>query len=403
MIHSSEMKVFKRSAILWIVALAGAGMLGCDTSGGDAGGQGGASSPASGGAAGTAPAGKGGSSGTPGGTGGGAGTGSGQGGSSAKGSGGNTGGTAASGGAAGGILGIGGSAKSGSGGTSAAGTTGTGGAPTGNATGGSTVPPTGGSGGKSTGGSAGNAGSAGRGGTTGGGVTVPGCNSPAPAGSPVAIHGQLKVVGTRMQDQSGNAVALKGISSYWLNWESKPDAESKAGLQSMRDNWKISILRAAMGTDVSGGYLEGGQAAMQAKIDTIMSNALALGVYAIVDWHTGDAQNDQSQAITFFTGLATKYGSCPNIIYEDFNEPVNVTWAQIKPYHQAVVNAIRAIDPDNLIIMGTPTYSQDVDLAAASPVTGTNCSTRCTGTRVPTPRGSEPRATRRSPRGWRST
>jgi endoglucanase len=235
----------------------------------------------------------------------------------------------------------------------------------------------GGAGGTATGGAAGKGGAGGTitgaGGTTGaGGGAVTGCRSPAPAGSPVALHGQLKVVGTRMEDQSGNAVQLKGISSYWLNWESRPDAESEVGLQSMRDNWKISILRAAMGTDVSGGYLEGGQAAMQAKIDAIVTNALALGVYVIVDWHSGAAQNYQSQAITFFTGLATKYGACPNIIYEDFNEPVNVTWAQIKPYHQAVVNAIRAIDPDNLVVMGTPTYSQDVDLAAASPVTGTN-------------------------------
>ena len=200
---------------------------------------------------------------------------------------------------------------------------------------------------------------------------MPGCSFPAPAGSPVATHGQLKVVGTKIQDQAGNPYQMKGISSYWLNWEGKQDAEGKAGMQSMRDTWKVQILRAAMGTDVSGGYI-GNETAMQARIDTIMSNALSLGMYVIVDWHSGDAQNTQSQAVTFFTNLATKYGSCPNILYEDYNEPVNVTWAQIKPYHTAIVAAIRAKDPDNLIIMGPPTYSQDVDKAAADPVVGTN-------------------------------
>lgn len=44
----------------------------------------------------------------------------------------------------------------------------------------------------------------------------------------------------------------------------------------------------------------------------------------------------------------------------------------IKPYAQAVISAIRAIDPDNLIVVGTPTWSQDVDVAAADPIAGTN-------------------------------
>ena len=379
MINTTVMRAFRRSALFGLLMFAAA--LGCGASTAGGGGEGGGSPPATGGAAGAAVSNSsGGSSGDGGST---ATGGSGLGGS-AGGAGGDAagGGRGGSSGGEGGILGTGGAGgRSGGGGTAGAGSTGTGGAATGGktgtSTGGATVPPIGGAGGTATGGAAGKGGAGGTitgaGGTTGaGGVAVTGCKSPAPAGSPVALHGQLKVVGTKMEDQSGNAVQLKGISSYWLNWESRPDAESEAGLQSMRDNWKISILRAAMGTDVSGGYLEGGQAAMQTKIDTIVTNALALGVYVIVDWHSGAAQNYQSQAITFFTGLATKYGACPNIIYEDFNEPVNVTWAQIKPYHQAVVNAIRAIDPDNLIVMGTPTYSQDVDLAAASPVTGTN-------------------------------
>jgi endoglucanase len=37
-----------------------------------------------------------------------------------------------------------------------------------------------------------------------------------------------------------------------------------------------------------------------------------------------------------------------------------------------VAAAIRAVDPDNLIVLGTPNYSQDVDLAAADPLAGTN-------------------------------
>ncbi len=37
-----------------------------------------------------------------------------------------------------------------------------------------------------------------------------------------------------------------------------------------------------------------------------------------------------------------------------------------------MVAAIRAKDPDNLIILGTPDWSSGIDKAAASPLTGTN-------------------------------
>src|SRR5687768_10542728 len=39
--------------------------------------------------------------------------------------------------------------------------------------------------------------------------------------SPVGQHGQLRVQGTALVDQSGAAVQLKGISSMWLNWEDR--------------------------------------------------------------------------------------------------------------------------------------------------------------------------------------
>ncbi|MFA5240260.1 MAG: cellulase family glycosylhydrolase, partial [Phycisphaerae bacterium] len=55
-----------------------------------------------------------------------------------------------------------------------------------------------------------------------------------------------------------------------------------------------------------------------------------------------------------------------------YNEPLNTaSWSgDVKPYAEAVISAIRAIDPDNLIIVGSPTWSQDVDVASLNPITG---------------------------------
>jgi endoglucanase len=250
---------------------------------------------------------------------------------------------------------------------------------TGGQTGGSvgTGGSSGGGGGPAAGGNPGSGGTeTGQGGSTAGGGGV------GTGPTPVATHGQLRVVGTQLQDEHGDPVQLKGVSSQWLNYESKTFPESKSALQWARDNWKLSVIRAAMGVDASGGYLgttaaNANPTGMLNKVETIVQNAIDLGIYVIVDWHTSDAVtsaggSQADQATAFFTMIAQKYGGAPNVIYEDYNEPTKVTWAQIKPYHEAVVAAIRAVDPDNVIVLGTPNWSQDVDVAATDPVAGTN-------------------------------
>lgn len=199
-----------------------------------------------------------------------------------------------------------------------------------------------------------------------------------PAGSPVALHGQLKVVGTQLLDQNDQPVQLKGVSSMWLNWETHGYQSSEDGLAYMRDHWKVSVIRAAMGTEQSGGYLTDPKA-MFRKVNSVVRNALKAGVYVLVDWHTEQAVAQESQAVAFFSDMASKFGSYPNVIWETYNEPVRFVWSDpdpntptIKKYHEAVVKAIRAEDPDNLIILGTPNWSQKVDEAAADPVAGTN-------------------------------
>ena len=46
------------------------------------------------------------------------------------------------------------------------------------------------------------------------------------------------------------------------------------------------------------------------------------------------------------------------------------TWADVKSYAEEVIPIIRKNTKDALIIVGTPTWSQDVDIAAEDPVTG---------------------------------
>jgi len=188
----------------------------------------------------------------------------------------------------------------------------------------------------------------------------------------VSIHGQLTLDGQQLVDESGDAVQLKGVSSMWLNWDPTGYAENLEGLRWMRDNWGLTIIRAAMGVDAEGAYLEDPETAKR-QVKTIIQNAITAGVYVLVDWHDHEADLHQEEAEAFFDEISAEYGDVPNVLYELFNEPLDISWTgAVKPYHEGVSSVIRANDPDNVIILGTPNWSQDVDIAAQSPVGGTN-------------------------------
>lgn len=190
--------------------------------------------------------------------------------------------------------------------------------------------------------------------------------------TPVEQHGALTVVGSELLDEQGDPVQLRGASSMWLNWEGNGYAESLDALVWMRDHWNLSVIRAAMGVAPDGAYLSD-PARAKAQVHRIVENAITAGVYVIVDWHDHQAHEHQAEAEAFFSEIAELYGEFPNLIYEPFNEPEQVSWTEVvKPYHEAVVSKIREKDADNVVILGTPNWSQYVDEAARDPLPGQN-------------------------------
>ncbi|RBP48569.1 cellulase family glycosylhydrolase [Arenicella xantha] len=181
--------------------------------------------------------------------------------------------------------------------------------------------------------------------------------------APLTVNGSQILVG-------GQAQGLAGNSYFWSNtgWGAERfyNADAVAWL---KNDWKSNIVRAAMGVDEAGGYLSD-QAGNKARVTAVVDAAIAQDMYVIIDWHTHHAEDYRTDAVAFFSEMAQTYGSHNNVIYEIYNEPLQVSWSStIKPYAEAVIGAIRAHDPDNLIVVGTPTWSQDVDQAAADPIT----------------------------------
>jgi hypothetical protein len=186
----------------------------------------------------------------------------------------------------------------------------------------------------------------------------------------VEKHGLLTVNGNKIVDKNNEVVSLAGNSFFWTNNNWGGLKYYKASVVSwLKLDWNTTIVRAAMGVEDSGGYLDA-KTANKNRLKTIVDAAIDQGLYVIIDWHSHHAEDNVNEAVAFFEEMATTYGNHPNIIYEIYNEPLNVSWDDtIKPYAETVINAIRAIDPDNLIVVGTPEWSQRVDLAANNPIT----------------------------------
>ncbi len=182
---------------------------------------------------------------------------------------------------------------------------------------------------------------------------------------PVKEHGNLSVEGTKLIDQHGNTIMLQGVSYGWHNWW--PRFYNKETVSWLAGDWACSVVRAAMAVEPDRGYLDSPEWSKE-TIEAVIDGALENDIYVIIDWHSHGIQLEAAK--TFFAEMAEKYGKYPHIIYEIFNEPVRDPWEEIKSYSIEVIKVIREFDPDNVILVGSPHWDQDIHIVADDPITG---------------------------------
>ncbi len=186
--------------------------------------------------------------------------------------------------------------------------------------------------------------------------------------TPVGNHGSLKTVGNRIVDQRGVPPQLRGMSFSWSIWGGQKYYNDEV-VDWLVDDFRVSLIRLSMAIEPDGGYLQYPRQ-QAALIRKIADRGVQRGVYVIIDWHDHHADRHIEQAKDFFAEMAKLYAGTPNIIYEIWNEPERQSWPTIKDYAMAVIDEIRKYDTENLIVVGSPHWDQDVDVAADDPITG---------------------------------
>ena len=186
--------------------------------------------------------------------------------------------------------------------------------------------------------------------------------------------GALTVSGTSLVDASGSAVQLKGFSTHGIAWFGQyVNAECFSELA----GWGANVARLAMYTHENGGYCtDGDQAALRELLANGVQYAADADMYAIVDWHVLqdlDPNVYKEQAKEFWGWASKEFAEAENVIFEICNEPNgSTTWADVKSYAEEVLPVIRANAPTTPVLVGTPTWSQEPNLAAADPLADEN-------------------------------
>lgn len=223
--------------------------------------------------------------------------------------------------------------------------------------------------------------------------TVPTETEPLPPGptsiplitkKPVKTYGSLIVSGGNITTKSKTPVVLRGVSSAPLN-----ECAGFFGAETIKtlaEDWGADVLRIAVPADKGEDtYINNAEKYFKQTCE-IIDDCIEQGIYVIVNWHNtqdGDPNANKKKAVSFFTRIAGIYADKPNVIYEICNEPNGtrsgdkkkraVDWNNsVKPFAEDVIKAIRAIDKDNIIIVGTPDWCRDIDKAADNPIKGSN-------------------------------
>ena len=196
----------------------------------------------------------------------------------------------------------------------------------------------------------------------------------------IEMNGQMTLA-----DAKGRKIQLRGMSTHGLHWFG--EIINNNAFATLAEDWESNVIRLSMYVGEKGYATDPSvKDLVYQGIDLAMENDM----YVIVDWHVlapGDPNDPvYAGAFEFFDELSDHYKDDPKyhyILWELCNEPSQNAsggqgltndadgWKKVKSYAEPIVEMLRS-KGDNIIIVGSPNWSQRPDLAADDPIDATN-------------------------------
>lgn len=186
----------------------------------------------------------------------------------------------------------------------------------------------------------------------------------------VLKHGALKVLAGQIVDVHNVPPQLRGVSLSWSIWQGRKYYNPEV-VSWLKSDFNINLLRVSMAIEPDSGYLKDPVGQERLIIKTIDA-AIKQNLYVLLDWHDHHANLHLAESKAFFARMAKRYTGVPNVMYEIWNEPERVDWKTVKDYAVEISTEIRKYDLNNLIIVGSPHWDQDIDVVAKEPIHGIN-------------------------------
>ena len=216
-----------------------------------------------------------------------------------------------------------------------------------------------------------------------------------PAGAAAAQPGGIHVAGNQLVDAQGQLVRLLGVNHSgaeydcirgWGIMEGPTDRTSVRVIRS----WYANTVRIGLNEDcwlgINGVSPERGGAKYQQAIVDYVHEVTSAGMYTILDLHWSAPGSvpatslrqmpDGDHSVDFWRSVATTFANDPNVVFDLFNEPYNVSWecwrdgcsfpgdVDTGPWQivgmQTLVDAVRASGATQPILVGGLHVSNDL-------------------------------------------
>lgn len=202
----------------------------------------------------------------------------------------------------------------------------------------------------------------------------------------------LKVVGNKVVNAEDKEVLLRGVNMPSLGWKHTGEYPLRSIMVAV-DGWKSNVIRLPVKEEFWFGTnpdQKDGGVAYRKLVDDAITIAANRGAYTVLDLHRFRAPKQVH--IDFWKDAAAKYKDHPAVIFDLFNEPYSISWkvwrdggfvedknagpdevAFLTPEEkalnvngfksvgmQALINAVREVGANNIVIVGGLDYSYDL-------------------------------------------